>query len=106
MHHYFRSYVPFIKTPWVRSMSITTFVYLMSVATKRYGNIPPGKGDDDGTIFSEFLRESRYPTEQKHVKWEEVSDILEKYKASQLFNSSGVSPTDIIPSSSFHSATR
>jgi len=63
-------------------MSTTTFVYLMSVATKRYGDIPTGKGDDDGTIFSEFLRESRYPTEQKHVKWEEVRDILEKYKVS------------------------
>lgn len=80
MHHHFRSYVPFIKTPWVRSMSTTTFVYLLSVATKRYGNIPTGKGEDDGTIFSEFLRESRYPTEQKHVKWEQVRDILEKYK--------------------------
>ena len=61
-------------------MPTTAFVYLMSVATKRYGDIPTGKGDDDGTIFSEFLRESRYPTEQKHVKWEEVRDILEKYK--------------------------
>ena len=87
MHHHFRSYVPFIKTPWVRSMSTSTFVYLMSVATKRYGDIPTGKGDDDGTIFSEFLRESRYPTEQKHVKWEEVRDILEKYKVSRLAKS-------------------
>ena len=65
-------------------MSTTAFVHLMSVATKRYGDIPTGKGDDDGTIFSEFLRESRYPTEQKHVKWEEVRDILEKYKVSKL----------------------
>jgi len=63
-------------------MPTTPFVYLMSVATKRYGDIPTGKGDDDGTIFSEFLRESRYPTDQKHVKWEEVRDILEKYKVS------------------------
>lgn len=65
-------------------MSTTTFVYLLSVATNRYGNIPTGKGEDDGTIFSEFLRESRYPTEQKHVKWEQVRDILEKYKVSEL----------------------
>lgn len=65
-------------------MSTNSFVYLLSVATKRYGDIPTGKGDDDGTIFSEFLRESRYPTEQKHVKWEEVRDILEKYKVSRL----------------------
>lgn len=63
-------------------MSTSTFVHLMSVATQRYGNMPTGKGDDDGTIFSEFLRESRYPTEQKHVKWEQVRDILEKYKVS------------------------
>lgn len=87
VHHHFRSYVPFIKTPWVRSMSTSTFVYLMSVATKRYGDVPTGKGDDDGTIFSEFLRESRYPTEQKHVKWEQVRDILEKYKVSNPFRS-------------------
>ena len=66
-------------------MSTSTFVYLLSVATERYGNIPTGKGDDDGTIFSEFLRESRYPTEQKHVKWEQVRDILEKYKVSSIF---------------------
>lgn len=65
-------------------MSTTTFVYLLSVATNRHGNIPTGKGEDDGTIFSEFLRESRYPTEQKHVKWEQVRDILEKYKVSEL----------------------
>ena len=84
IHHHFRSYVPFIKTPWVRSMSTTSFVHLMSVAAKRYGNMPTIKGDDDGTIFSEFLRESRYPTEQKHVKWEEVRDILEKYEVSRL----------------------
>ena len=64
-------------------MSTSTFVYLMSVATERYGDIPTGKGDDDGTIFSEFLRESRYPTEQKHVKWEKVRDILEKYKVNR-----------------------
>jgi hypothetical protein len=68
-------------------MSTTTFVYLMSVATKRYGDMPTAKGDDDGTIFSEFLRESRYPTEQKHVKWEQVRDILEKYKVSNPFQS-------------------
>ena len=63
-------------------MSTISFVYLMSVATKRYGDMPTAKGEDDGTIFSEFLRESRYPTEQKHVKWEQVRDILEKYKVS------------------------
>lgn len=69
-------------------MSTSTFVYIMSVATKRYGDIPTAKGDDDGTIFSEFLRESRYPTEQKHVKWEQVRDILEKYKVSDLLQPS------------------
>ena len=68
-------------------MSTTTFVYLMSVATKRYGDMPTAKGEDDGTIFSEFLRESRYPTEQKHVKWEQVRDILEKHKVSGPFRS-------------------
>jgi hypothetical protein len=65
-------------------MSTTSFAHFMSVAMKRYGDIPTAKGDDDGTIFSEFLRESRYPTEQRHVKWEQVKDILEKYKVSTL----------------------
>ena len=109
MHHHFRSYVPFIKTPWVRSMSTTAFVYLMSVATKRYGNIPTCKGEDDGTIFTEFLRESRYPTEQKHVKWEEVRDILEKYKVSRITKSPTfrtVKFTRRIGPSSSRSATR
>jgi hypothetical protein len=87
-------------------MSTCTFVYLMSVATKRYGDIPIGKGDDDGTIFSEFLRESRYPTEQKHVKWEEVRDILEKYKVSRLSSALGMKLTPRILQSSSRSAIR
>lgn len=57
----------------------------MSIATKEYGNIPTAKGEDDGTIFNEFLRGSRHPAEMKPVKWEEIRDIVEKYKVRHSF---------------------
>jgi hypothetical protein len=66
-------------------MSLPVFTYLQTIATKQYGNIPVNKGDDDGSIFNEFLRESRYPAEMKHIKWDEIRDIVEKYKVRLIF---------------------
>jgi hypothetical protein len=40
------------------------------------------KGEDDGSLFSSFLKESRLPTQLKHVSWEAIRDILETYKVS------------------------
>ena len=45
-----------------------------------YKEIPLAKGEDDGTIFWNFLKEARLPPELKSVGWEEVRDILEVYK--------------------------
>lgn len=45
-----------------------------------YKEIPIGKGEDDGSIFSNFLKESRLPKELKSVSWEDVRNILEVYK--------------------------
>lgn len=46
-----------------------------------YGEIPLAKGEDDGSMFSSFLKESRLPAELKSVSWEEIRDILQVYKA-------------------------
>lgn len=46
-----------------------------------YGpEIPLGKGEDDGSVFSSFLKESRLPDELRSVSWEEIRDVLQVYK--------------------------
>lgn len=52
----------------------------MLKAGEMYGNIPAGKGEDDGSVFSTFLKESKYPKDLRSVNWEDIRDILEKYK--------------------------
>lgn len=81
MHHYYRTaQVPFIKTPWVRSMDLAVFTHFQAIAVRLYGNIPLGKGDDDGSTFEAVIKESRFPAEQRTLKWETLKEILEKYK--------------------------
>ncbi|KAH7913399.1 hypothetical protein BJ138DRAFT_1081602 [Hygrophoropsis aurantiaca] len=80
IHHYFRSASHFVKTTWVRSVPLSVFTHFMKVTSALYDDIPLAKGDDDGSVFSAFLKESRLPPELKTTKWEEVRDILEKYK--------------------------
>ncbi|KIP08106.1 hypothetical protein PHLGIDRAFT_127240 [Phlebiopsis gigantea 11061_1 CR5-6] len=81
MHHYYRTaQVPFIKTPWVRSMDLAVFTHFQTIAVRLYGNIPLGKGDDDGSILEGVIKESRFPVEQRHLKWDTLKEILEKYK--------------------------
>lgn len=65
-------------------MPLPTFNHIIGLATQRYGNIPTAKGDDDGSIFNEFLRESRHPAEMKQTKWEDIKEIVEKYKVCAL----------------------
>ncbi|PCH40094.1 hypothetical protein WOLCODRAFT_136650 [Wolfiporia cocos MD-104 SS10] len=79
IHHYFRTQVPFIKSPWVRTMSLPVFTHFMTLAARLYGDIPVGKGDDDGTIFTLLLKTSRFPA-ARSVKWETMKEVLEKYK--------------------------
>ncbi|KAI1789621.1 hypothetical protein LXA43DRAFT_974195 [Ganoderma leucocontextum] len=80
MHHYFRTQVPFIKTRWVRTLSFPVFTHFLSIASQTYGDIPAGKGEDDGTILNLFLKQSRFPTEYRAAKWEQVRDVVDKYK--------------------------
>ena len=83
VHHYFRTTShPFIKTTWTRSIPFPVFTHFLKVAADMYGEIPLAKGEDDGSVFASFLKESRLPAEIKSVKWEEIRDILEIYKAS------------------------
>ncbi|KAF9463035.1 hypothetical protein BDZ94DRAFT_648521 [Collybia nuda] len=79
MHHYFYTQAHFIKTPWVRTVRMGVFVYFLKLAEERYGEIPRGKGEDDGSLFSSFLKESRLPVQLRHVSWEVIRDILESY---------------------------
>ncbi|KAH9950579.1 hypothetical protein B0H21DRAFT_722324 [Amylocystis lapponica] len=80
IHHYFRTQVPFIKTPWVRTIPLPVFTHFMTVAARMYGDIPVGKGDDDGSLFAALLKQSRFPTESRSGKWEALKEVLEKYK--------------------------
>lgn len=80
IHHYFRSASHFIKTPWVRSIPLPVFTHFMKVTSALFDEIPLGKNEDDGYIFHSFLKESRLPQDLKSTKWEDVREILDKYK--------------------------
>ncbi|OCH86395.1 hypothetical protein OBBRIDRAFT_761400 [Obba rivulosa] len=80
IHHYFRTQVPFIKTPWVRTIPFPVFMHFLEIAGNMYGDIPRGKGEDDGTIFLTLLANSRFLNEHRSGKWETMRDAVEKYK--------------------------
>ncbi|RPD62424.1 hypothetical protein L226DRAFT_332261 [Lentinus tigrinus ALCF2SS1-7] len=80
MHHYFRTQVTFIKARWVRTLTFPVFAHFLAIAARMYGNIPAGKGEDDGNILSLYLKQSRFPTEYRAASWEQVRDVVEKYK--------------------------
>lgn len=52
----------------------------MKVTSVLFDEIPLGKNEDDGYIFHSFLKESRLPQDLKSTKWEDVREILDKYK--------------------------
>jgi hypothetical protein len=52
----------------------------MKVTSGLFDEIPLGKNEDDGYIFQSFLKESRLPPDLKNTKWEDVREILDKYK--------------------------
>ena len=83
IHHYFRAQVHFIKSRWVKTVPLPVFTYFMTVASRMYGDVPTGKGDDDGAIFSSVLKTSRLPVETR-AKWETLKEVVEKYKVSRL----------------------
>ncbi|KAF9533110.1 hypothetical protein CPB83DRAFT_942409 [Crepidotus variabilis] len=80
IHHYFHTQSHFIKTAWVRSVSLKVFTYFLKIAGERYGEIPHRRGEDDGTTFSNFLKESKLSAQRKTITWEAIRDILETYK--------------------------
>ncbi|KAF9077828.1 hypothetical protein BDP27DRAFT_1379534 [Rhodocollybia butyracea] len=80
IHHYFYTQTHFVKTRWARSVRLPVFIYFMQIASARYGDIPREKGQDDGSLFSSFLKESRYPPSMRSTNWETIRDILETYK--------------------------
>lgn len=81
IHHFYRSSVPYIKAQWVRTMPLSTFAYFQKVAAERLGaELPPTKGDDDGTIFTQFLKERQSPPNLRSIKLETILEIFEKYK--------------------------
>ena len=80
MHHYFRTQVTFIKARWVRTLTFPVFAHFLAIAARMYGNVPAGKGEDDGNILSLYLKQSRFPTEYRAASWEQVRDVVEKYK--------------------------
>ena len=44
------------------------------------------KGEDDGSIFASFLKESRFPAHLKSITWESVKEIMDTYKVLQITN--------------------
>ncbi|KAJ3507525.1 hypothetical protein NLJ89_g6256 [Agrocybe chaxingu] len=80
IHHYFHTQAHFIKTQWCRNVPLRVFLYFLKIAEETYGEIPRGKGEDDGSTFVAFLKEDRYPPQMKSVTWESVQMLLEKYK--------------------------
>ncbi|KAL1748432.1 hypothetical protein HDZ31DRAFT_60417 [Schizophyllum fasciatum] len=79
IHHYFYTQTHFIKTEWVRGLSLPVFVHFMKLATDKYGDIPRGKGEDDGSLFSAFIFDSKLPGSSRQVNWETIREIVEIY---------------------------
>ncbi|KAJ3715357.1 hypothetical protein C8R42DRAFT_218810 [Lentinula raphanica] len=80
IHHYFYTQTHFVKTKWARNVPFQVFLHFMALATTRYGEIPREKGQDDGSLFLTFLKESRFPPNLRSIGWETIRDILEIYK--------------------------
>ncbi|KIM43202.1 hypothetical protein M413DRAFT_18303 [Hebeloma cylindrosporum] len=79
MHHYFYTQTHFIKTSWVKNIPLRVFAYFLKLSEDRYGEIPRGKGEDDGSIFTTFLKESRLPPQMKSVTWETIKSLMDTY---------------------------
>ncbi|KAG5221334.1 terpene cyclase [Salix suchowensis] len=66
--------------PLGSAVSPACFRLLYATRYKKYGEIPVGKNEDDGSIFATFLRESRFHPSVRTTNWEAIKGILEKYK--------------------------
>jgi len=66
-------------------MPLPIFSYFQKVTAEMFGEMPVGKNEDDGSIFSVFLKESRLPVHLRSKSWEDVRDILQKYRVRHVF---------------------
>ncbi|CAK5284190.1 unnamed protein product [Mycena citricolor] len=81
-HHYFHAHSHPIKSPtWTRKVPLDVFSYFLELAAEKYGDIPRGKGEDDGSLFATFLKEAKLPPESQTVTWTEIADIFQTYHA-------------------------
>src|SRR6266404_795222 len=80
VHHYFRTFCPFIKTPWVRTLSLSTFSHFLKLSSERFGTINMIKGEDDGSVFRHFIKESRLPADRRGLATDIISEMLDKGK--------------------------
>ncbi|KAK7048365.1 hypothetical protein R3P38DRAFT_2868905 [Favolaschia claudopus] len=78
-HHFFHCNSHFLKIPWVRNISWDAWNHFMTLAVAQFHEIPRGKNEDDGTIFTTFIKEAKFPAEAQSVSWEVIRDMFEKY---------------------------
>ncbi|KAJ7250871.1 hypothetical protein B0H12DRAFT_1324188 [Mycena haematopus] len=80
-HHFFHCQSHFLKPsiPWVRHCSLEAFTHFIKLAAEKFDQIPRGKNEDDGSVFSTFIKEAKFPAESQSVSWETIRDIFEKY---------------------------
>ncbi|KAH9047699.1 hypothetical protein EDB84DRAFT_1586418 [Lactarius hengduanensis] len=80
VHHYFRSSCPFIKTPWVRTLSLATLSHFLKLSSERFGTINTIKGEDDGSVFRHFIKESRTRADRRGLATDAIAEMLDKGK--------------------------
>jgi len=54
----------------------------MKLSSARFGTINIAKGEDDGTVFRNFIRESRRRTDRRGLATDAIEEMLEKGKVS------------------------
>jgi hypothetical protein len=77
----------------------------MKQASERFGVINISKGEDDGAVFRNFIRESRRNADRRGLATDTIAEVLEKGKVSPL-ESSPNAPSKIAFHSSFPFAPR
>lgn len=54
----------------------------MKQSSERFGTINIAKGEDDGAVFRNFIRESRRHTDRRGLATDAIAEMLEKGKVS------------------------
>lgn len=54
----------------------------MKQSSERFGTINTAKGEDDGAVFRNFVRESRRHTDRRGLATDAIEEMLEKGKVS------------------------